>query len=192
MVSKLQHDLIIGSLLGDGSLHLSNNSQNPFFRIVHNKEQGKYCNMKFDIIKGLCNIEKLKYYNGNPTLYTKRLPLFHKYRNMSIEDKLNQLNENSLAIWYLDDGYYNYKIDKGYSCALSMARFTINELEYCVEVLKSKFAIEVSINKNKNRKNGHQGIRINNKKNRSKLFDIILNSDFGYIAKDSMIYKIGE
>lgn len=198
-MNRLQHDLIIGSLLGDGTIEKQATAINPRFRIGHGQDQKDYCQMKFEVMKDNCRKEEISFTTinnkvRNKTYYgyyfvTRNLPEFHQYRNINIIDQLNALNENSFTIWFLDDGCLEIK-DKSkkglsrYRYELSMKRFTEHELEYCRSVLLERFGLESKTHRGALRFYGDY---------RKRIMDIMLNSDFGYIARESMSYKlIGE
>ncbi len=120
LVTPKQHDLMIGSILGDASIRQRDKNCN--FRVSHSRKQKKYLLWKFDILKEYC-ISKPKFYSkiiNNRGLMTYELSTathfaFNYYRNLfylnnikTITKKiLNLLNPRSLAIWVCDDGSYS-------------------------------------------------------------------------------------
>src|SRR3989344_441142 len=123
LLNDLQHDLIIGSTIGDANIRQRN--KNCSFRVGHSLPQKKYVEWKFEILKEFDNSEiklRQKLRGGNllnmfefsiNTHY-----VFNYYRNLFYKkngDKvvnekiLNMINPRSLAIWLGDDGSYCIK-----------------------------------------------------------------------------------
>ena len=121
LLSKDQHDLVVGSLFGDVSVRKKN--RNAFFRVSHSKKQKKYLNYKWDELKGF--IKKRYFYQkilNNRLLETYELnsishPVFNFYRDLFYKngkkvvtrEALDLLTSKSLAIWICDDGSYDNK-----------------------------------------------------------------------------------
>lgn len=148
-INALQHDLIVGSLLGDG--HIDRREDFPLFIVSHAENQKDYLYYKYQIMQDLCEMTPTKYegkkqhkimnsicdcqdfYRFNTRTYYSLKP----FREMSKIDLINQLNEYSLSIWMLDDGHCD---DKGYweLCA----PLEIDEERYMlVNILFDKFGI---------------------------------------------------
>lgn len=149
-INQKQHDLIIGSLLGDG--HIDRREDYPLFIVSHAEDQKDYLFYKYDILKDLCEMTPTKYkgkenyqiinsvcncqdfYRFNTRTYIALKP----YRNMTKTDLLYQLNDYSFAIWMLDDGCCT---DKGY-WELCAPFDTDEERSIFIEVLWDKFRLE--------------------------------------------------
>ncbi|MBM3200171.1 hypothetical protein FJZ53_04490 [Candidatus Woesearchaeota archaeon] len=119
LLTKEQHDLILGSTLGDASIRQRN--KNCSFRVGHTKQQEKYLNWKYRLVKEFTklppswNIRKL----NNHTIKTLEFStfthhVFNFYRKLFYKDGrkrvtreiLNMLTPRSLAIWVCDDGSF--------------------------------------------------------------------------------------
>jgi|SRR3989344_202326 len=122
LLSSLQHDLIIGSTIGDANIRQRNRNCN--FRVGHTNKQTAYLLWKYNIIhefalsKPTWNIRKLNDRNiitlelSTATHYAFNYyrKLFYKNRVKKItREILNMLNPRSLAIWLCDDGSYDKK-----------------------------------------------------------------------------------
>lgn len=149
-LSQLQHDLIVGSLLGDG--HIDKREEYPLFIISHAENQKDYLYYKYEIMKDMCEMTPTKYagkkqyqivnslcdcqdfYRFNTRTYYSLKP----FRDMSKIDLINQLNEYSFSIWMLDDGHCE---EKGYwdLCAPLDADEERSTMKH---MLKEKFNIE--------------------------------------------------
>lgn len=155
--NELQKEVIIASVLGDGSLIACANSKNRRFNLAHSLKQEKYFMMKYEILKDLLGVE------------CKRKTQFHKkaekeYHSISVQSKvnpyftelyskwykdgkkiipkeyINELTEFGLAIKYFDDGY---KMKNGYAIAMD------DYESECVEVFRNylleKFDIQANM-----------------------------------------------
>ncbi|UGO50740.1 homing endonuclease with LAGLIDADG motif [Bacillus phage vB_BanS_Sophrita] len=182
-VNDIQHDLIIGSILGDGSL--LGNKKNKYLEISHSKTQKDYIQGKFNIIKDLCNSDVSLKTSDSYRFITKCLPLFNRYYELSTYEILDNLNENSLAIWLGDDG--TLIKEKFYN--ISIARFNQNEISYVVEVLHSKFNLNPTIKKDVTQKYGHHGISFNLYES-EKLSEIIKKSNLFKLLEETLNYKL--
>lgn len=175
-LNKKQHDLLIGSMLGDG--HIDRRKTQPMFIVSHAKNQKDYLYFKYEIIKNLCNIPpvyiKAKYskfstdkeYLCQPQyrLCTRIYDCFKYYRNKSYTELLKELNEFSLSIWALDDGH------RANFWGLCVAEYTKEDIEYAIYKLKKDFNLIANSSKSDNRY-----LNFNADSSR-RLDDIILNN----------------
>ena len=153
VLNELQKYLIIGSLLGDG--HIDKRETQPLFIVSHAKNQKDYLYFKYEILKDICNsppsITKggIHFFTDNPKGYlaqdsyrisTRIQDDLLKYRGMNNIELLNNLNEFSLAIWVLDDGYRGQS-----NWQICVADFTQEEKEYTVKHLMTEFDLECYI-----------------------------------------------
>ncbi len=129
LLSSRQKALIIGSLLGDGTMRLGKGARNVNFKVEHGLIQKDYVRWKYNILKPFVfTKQKMSYrYNKNGNRYAKswwfrtiRHPIFtqiyvrfykgEKYRNgkkivpSDIEKEMGPL---VLAVWIMDDGSYS-------------------------------------------------------------------------------------
>jgi len=120
ILTKEQHDILIGSGLGDSNFRNRNN-KNVSFRVGHSRKQNAYLRWKFDkfkefILKGIKVDERrikghkreiLHFSTTTHPAFNFYYKLFYKNKKKRITNKLlNYLNESSLAIWICDDGSY--------------------------------------------------------------------------------------
>lgn len=120
LLTQEQHDILIGSGLGDGNFRDRNN-KNCSFRIGHSKKQENYLGWKFERLKEFTsngvNIAHKNIKGNNIEIFqfsTFTHPVFNFYYNLFYHNNrkivtsvlLNQLTERSLAIWICDDGSY--------------------------------------------------------------------------------------
>lgn len=155
LLTQEEHDLIIGSLLGDSSVR--QREKNSCFRFSHSIKQKNYAIFKKDILKNfnLSEFREVKRRIKNSFIHaidfsTKTHPIFNYYRNLFYKEKrkvvtkeiLNQLNPRSLAFWICDDGSYDNK--QGYIVLCTNA-YTLKEHELIKEFFKEKFRLDPTI-----------------------------------------------
>jgi len=156
-LSQREKSLILGMVLGDGYLQPTGKN-NARLRLEHGRSQGFYLEWK---VKSLASL-----FSGKPKTLTRLHPLSHKTYGYvrhqshstpvlgklrhefypegkkrlpsSIIEKLDPL---SLAVWYMDDGYYYLRDRCGY---LYLGNVTRSEAEIARQSM-AKFSIEAKI-----------------------------------------------
>lgn len=111
-LSEDQMKLIMGSLLGDGSMRYAS-AQNVAFRVGHGEKQREYCEWKQSMLQPFANnIGKTGNGIGFDTIPMRQLASLHDVvyandgRKTIPDDLLDQLDERSFAAWYQDDGTF--------------------------------------------------------------------------------------
>ncbi len=192
LVTQEEHDLIIGSLLGDASIR--QRELNSCFRVAHSIKQKDYINWKFDLLSEF-NIsefcERKRVINEREVnmicLATRTHPVFNYYRNLFykggkkiiIQEIFNHLNPRSLAIWICDDGSYSTTQDYIILCTNS---FSFEEHKLIKNFFEKKFNLSPTIGF---RDNKYYYLRFK-KEDTQRLIKIIKP-----FIPQSMIYKIG-
>jgi recombination protein RecA len=107
-----QLKLILGSLLGDGSLRFASD-HNVSFRVGHGVAQSAYCDWKHEMLAPFANkVGKTGNGVGFDTIPMQQLAWLHgavyaKAGGRTVSDELiAQLDERSIAAWYCDDGTF--------------------------------------------------------------------------------------
>ena len=197
VLNKRQKDLIIGSLLGDGTMRLGKGAQNVNFKVEQGLVQKKYVQWKYQVLKPFVFTKpKLSYrYDKNGNKYEKswwfrtiRHPCFtgiyksfyqgNGYKNgRKIIPSNLELTPLALAIWIMDDGSYsNKKIDISTYC------FSLLEIYFLQRCFKNTFDTIISYYSDRDK-----GYRMYcNQQETKKLIKTIRP----YIIP-SMMYKIG-
>ena len=196
---SLQQSLIIGSLLGDGTMRIGKDALNANFKVEQGLEQKEYVFWKFGILKPLVLTgPKLSFrYHDDGTKYEKswwfrtiRHPLLtelylqfyktdgHKCGRKIVPESIEKhLDPLALAVWVMDDGSFSKgKID------ISTYSFSISEIKILQRALVSQFNIRSNFYKDRNK--GYRmycGVT-----ETKKLIEVI----YPYIIK-TMMYKIG-
>lgn len=132
-LSDRAKEIILGSLLGDGSLKIHEPYRNARFSFRHSVEQEPYFNWKKNQLKEIssqkcCWLQKAdqKSYSSKPKLRYQSLALeplselyelTHKRGKLKVRRKwLNMLTPLSLAVWWMDDGSIISNGRKGVIC----------------------------------------------------------------------------
>jgi hypothetical protein len=157
-LSNIQKDLVIGSLLGDG--HVDKRETQPIFIISHAENQKDYLYWKYEIMKDFYNIpptyykEKVHTFGGDKEymcqphyrISSRIHDCFIPFRNMSKHDLINELNEFSLSIFALDDGYRSES-----NWEICLADIPYEDRELFIKILEDKFNLDGYICKYDNR-----------------------------------------
>lgn len=163
-LTEQQYQLVIGSLFGDASITPTGGSDthhyNCYFRVGHRIEDKEYLLWKYHILEPFCSNKaiyttKTKYIKKNGEhsvimrMLTRTSPIFTELREtfydktkISPEEKLYELNDLGLAIWFMDDGCYNKK-----RSMLCTHCFTMEEKKGIASYFKSVWGISSGIAK---------------------------------------------
>jgi len=158
-----QRSLLIGSLLGDGTLNFSGN--NPNLKIEHCLKQRFYVFYKYRLLEQFVSTSpKLSYrYDNNREPYPKSwwfrtiglgslnfyYDIFYPNEKKAIPSNIKQfLNPMVLAIWAMDDGSSNNNRTAFYFNSQSF--LLIDQLKLC-RALKGKFNLNARVHKDKNK-----------------------------------------
>lgn len=147
-LSSNQRDLIIGSMIGDG--HIDRRETQPMFIVSHAENQKDYLFWKYKMLKDFCNIKPTYYaqkevkhfktgdYICQPyyRIHTRIHDCLKEIRSMSVKELLDELNELSFSVAMLDDGY------RGNIWSYCAASYSPDEIQYMLNVFKSKFDID--------------------------------------------------
>ena len=156
-ITKESRNLLIGMLLGDGTI-----SNNNVFKIAHSESQKDYLEWKVKQLKeagirnnGIKSYIKIKGYNvGVPVYYTQLniIPFIKVLRKVVYKNKkvlgnrklLNRLDAKGIAIWYMDDGHINIRKDKGRPCGFYIKISTCEpkqEVQIIIDFFKEQWNI---------------------------------------------------
>lgn len=146
--------VVLGSLLGNGSLKKYSGYPNAIFSIRHSLLQKDYMLWKMGFLKevhnpsslilqqptGFSQNQKLLYQSQSHEELTKIYDLTYKYNKLLIKRKwLNHLTPLSLAIWWLDDGSLISNKKQGVLCTDGFERKQVDLLSrYLLKVWNIK------------------------------------------------------
>jgi hypothetical protein len=160
-LTKTQREVIVGLLLGDGSMQTQNDGRT--YRLIHvqgGRKRGVYTSHLFEVFgpwvltppklspprSGGGNYERgeswrlLTLSHGNLRFYGK---LFYKNGTKRVPKGIGKfLTARGLAYWYMDDGSIKSRQSKG--VFFNTQSFTFKEVELLCTVLLSKFRIRAS------------------------------------------------
>jgi recombination protein RecA len=132
-LSADQMKLIMGSLLGDGSLRYASN-HNVAFRVGHGERQREYCEWKREMLEPFAHrIGRTGNGIGFDTIPMRQLEVLHEAvyaadGGRTVSDQLiGELDARAIAAWYCDDGtfggsYKRWGHGKPSICAKALSR----------------------------------------------------------------------
>lgn len=168
--SDVEFQVLLGSILGDGCIHLNRSGNLGHLRFAHSEAQKEYGIWKGDLLKNIIYYERLfdkiqrfdKRTNKKYTSYwgiTKEhvffKNMFNKWYSQKLingkiknikhinKDDFEKIEPLGLAIWFQDDGY---KETSGY-CISTMC-FSYEDLLFIKNVFNKKWNIDITIRKN--------------------------------------------
>lgn len=152
--------VLLGSLLGDGSLQIQKGGKNAFYREIHSLKQKDYLIWKNQFLKVFdTKLHEYSIYDSrtNKTYYSVLLwsktsqiltyyyNILYKERRKTIsQELLNEINIFGLAIWYMDDGCYHYGDGR---CQLGTDALSYQEHLLIKDWLRRIFGINIQIHK---------------------------------------------
>jgi hypothetical protein len=166
--SNIHKSVIIGSILGDGSLIKQRHSKNARLQIGHCERQLDYLKWKKSLLNPFVNkitrAEKAgpKIINGknsfttgyyiintiaHPEVNSYYARYYYKGKKRVNTDIVEELDWLSVAIWMADDGSFTFRKDSTYSLRASVATcsFNVFELELLIKALKNFYTGTISI-----------------------------------------------
>jgi recombination protein RecA len=160
-LTKYQEEILIGSLLGDARLECRSTAGSARLRFHHADSQKAYLFWKSEIFKEYAGREPWKYEwfdERTKKMYqawffhTKTSQVFHGLHKMFYPNKKKILPRNLgylltplvIAIWYMDDGCRSDEM-----MIFNSQSFSLEEQKYLVSVMKDKFNINLSIQKDR-------------------------------------------
>lgn len=182
-------EIILGSLLGDGSLKISRGYQNARFSFRHSEKYKDYFFWKVERLKEISG-EKCwwRQRDGRLRYQSLALPeLTEIYKFCSKRGKfkvrrrwLNLLTPRALAVWWMDDGSLVKNSRQGVFCT---DKFTLKEQKVLARYLYKVWKIRVKIGKSKR---GYYRLWIRSTEMLKKFLRIILP----YVEVESMLPKV--
>jgi len=163
ILTSLQKDVLIGSLLGDAYMQIKKGSINPRVEIGRSIKDLHYLEWQFKIFRNLCsdkeieirylkhpelvkynkNHDPLKKY-GQCRFRTRNVPVFNSYYNKWYVDRFKivprdlELNAQNIAIWFCDDGSL-YKPKGSLSISFSTDGFHENDVDFLCNLLSVRY-----------------------------------------------------
>ena len=184
LLSSENYDILIGLLLGDGSLSI-NSSKQKSYRLgkTHGLQQYEYMSFCKDLFDSVEKYDLKSGYTGKPLcgFKTKSLCISRKlidalYSNnkKKIIDKKyieKYFTDRSLALWYMDDGSMYHTKNYPY-IKLHTEGFSFEENLILKSILDNRYSVDARINKYRRGDKEYCFLRFN-KDDSNKLFSII-------------------
>lgn len=194
-LSKLQRDVLVGTLLGDGCLETQNNGKTYRLKIEHSIQQKDYVDWKYFIFKDwVLTQPKIKRHlsfgqirenycfstisHGSLRFYGQQ---FYKGKKVIPGLIKKLLTPQALAVWFMDDG--SIKSNRHTGLIIHSQSFIQNDLKRVIDVFKNQYGVETILRK---RKDGNGFILYIT----PKTVDIFINLIREYVLP-SMEYKLG-
>ena len=153
-LTSTQKDILIGSMLGDGTLRKQGTRTNALFEVNHSYQYKEYVDWKYKKFQMYVKTPpKSRKGNGNRIAYrftTQSLPIFTEYYykyyssgrkfivpNVKISDLI-------LSVWFMDDGSKSRN-----SFYLNTQQFSLGDQLLLMNCLKRDLQIESSLNRDK-------------------------------------------
>lgn len=141
--NQTQHEVLLGTCLGDACITKSNDYNNLASRLTLNHcikqedyiiEKARLLNLDTNL---LYNVSKTGYgVNGKVVSIKKSLPVLNYYRNIMYpngkkvvsQNWLDELSNISIAFWFMDDGSYHFREGKNNQYRLHTEGFDIDSI----------------------------------------------------------------
>jgi hypothetical protein len=149
-LTEVQHDIVIGTLLGDGAMRCKTNA---LLEINHSSRQQFYVEWKFRHLAELvATPPKVRTGNGGRTacrFVTRSLPALTPYFRLFYSSGRKrvpelELSALSLAVWFMDDGCRSRN-----AVYLNTQQFDQQSQGVLLMVLRDQWGIEGALNKDK-------------------------------------------
>lgn len=150
-LTEEQKQIIVGCLLGDGTMRIKTNA---LLEINHSVRQRELVDWLYANLKQFVGTApKVRKGNGKRIAYrftTKSLPVFtNLYKQFFVNQKkrlppIIQLTPLTLAIWFMDDGSKSRT-----SVYFNTQQFSLEEQNLLCEMLYKQWSIEATLNKDK-------------------------------------------
>lgn len=194
-------DLLVGTLLGDGSLQTGSNGKTWRYRALHQLEQKEYLYHKYMLSKDFCTSEPFiseKYnriyfntvvhrdFNEYAELFYNYDVVKGKWVKVVPKEIKDYLTPRALAYFYMDDGALKW-LNHSNAMRICSESFTFEENVLIMDVLKDLYNINTKLVKRK-LKGNLVGYRISIPEKSSGLFRELIKP---YLV-DCMKYKVSD
>jgi len=154
VLSKKQKDILVGLLLGDGSLEFDGFKASRL-QIKQAERKKEYVFWLYDQFTDLVRTPPKQRPDTRQWYFsTRSVREFEEYRKMFYPKgrKIIPLNiatqissPVTIAVWFMDDGTLDYRIKSHYSFSFSTDAFSVKDVRLLQKILKEKFHIPSSI-----------------------------------------------
>jgi hypothetical protein len=154
-ITKIQKEILVGIILGDGHLEKSINGLSYRLKIEQSINKKEYVEHLYEIFKDWTN-SGIKRNRNNfyfQTKFTKSLlfygkQFYNKDKKKIIPKLIHRwLSPRTIAYWYMDDGSLKSKQSKG--VLFNTQGFTFKEVTYLSKILTDKYKLITKLRKQK-------------------------------------------
>lgn len=152
--SNRQREVIIGNILGDGSLEF-NGSIGTRLQIKQCSKYKDYVFWLYGEMKNLCNSQpKQRKDNAQWYFSTRALreltsfhKIFYKNRRKIIPKNIPELLTSplTLAVWYMDDGRLDFRPKDHYAFVLNTDSFLLKEVWILGKTIERNFGVKTNV-----------------------------------------------
>ena len=153
-LTSIQKSIIIGSILGDGSLRKAQRRRNALLEVNHSFSSKKYVDWKYQHLKNLVITPPKKRKNNEKRIAyrftTRSLPEITQFYEKFYKDgkkiifKSIILNPLIMAVWFMDDGNKTYN-----ALYLNTQQFDLDSQHELINQLFNQWNIKSTLNKDK-------------------------------------------
>ena len=153
-LTSIQKSIIIGSILGDGSLRKAQGRHNALLEVNHSFSSKEYVDWKYQHLKNLViTLPKKRKNNGKRIAYrftTRSLPEITQFYEKFYQDGKKIIFRNivlgplTMAVWFMDDGSKTYN-----ALYLNTQQFDLDSQHELINQLFNQWNIEATLNKDK-------------------------------------------
>ncbi len=153
-LNALQHAILVGSLLGDGTLRRQGTRTNALFEVNHSFAFKDYVDWKYEQLRTLVlTPPKARRGNGKRVAYrftTRSLPIFTRYYEWFYKSGKKRiprdiiLNPIILAVWFMDDGTKSRS-----AIVLNTQQCNLSEQQCLQRALQKSFGIRSALNRDR-------------------------------------------
>lgn len=145
-LTLVKRSVLIGSLLGDGTLRKQGNRLNALFEVNHSFKYKLYVDWKYQVFQDYVLTQPKNRYNRKGRIAyrftTRSLPVFTEfYKEFYINGKKQlpkhlDLNPLSMAVWFMDDGARSRS-----AYYLNTQQFSLSEQQMLQALLLRRFGL---------------------------------------------------
>lgn len=152
-LTETQYDILLGSILGDGSLRNMNTDKCPLYSETHGAAQKEYSEFKFAMLRNLMSSQDTHFgqYDANSPvtqkhrIHSRSLNCLREFKYMYKDGQkcissefVDKLTPLSLAIWFCDDGSVGWSHKQRPRARISTNGFSLPECEILLRELKRR------------------------------------------------------
>lgn len=154
--TEKQKSILVGSILGDGYIHLSPH-KTASFEIRQSVKHQDYLSWMWDELQNFCSVNLYQRTDNQQwrlrTKYLSDFALLHNKfyaagKKIIPKDIVNYLKSPlSLAVWYMEDGTLDWRLHDHYAFRIATNCFSLQEHNLLISALRNNFLVEATVQK---------------------------------------------